>query len=139
MALFAIVGGLAVDCVRQDHPEYLPKLVEAIADVVEDELATWINENGGWVRCVRLIFQYVYYRFLTLACSFFLLFIINSFTSFNPFTQGGLTTHTNPEKTNFSYMECGALAFGCIFGIIILYFTLRFLGYQIISCLIWVR
>lgn len=49
MALFAIVGGLAVDCVRQDHPEHLPKLVEAIADVVEDDLAAWINDNGGWV------------------------------------------------------------------------------------------
>lgn len=49
VALFAIIGGLAVDCVRQDHPECLPKLVEGIADVVEDELASWINENGGWV------------------------------------------------------------------------------------------
>lgn len=49
MALFAIVGGLAVDCVKQDHPEHLPKLVESVADVVEDELATWINDNGGWV------------------------------------------------------------------------------------------
>lgn len=38
-----------MDCVKQDHPEYLPKLVESVADVVEDELATWINDNGGWV------------------------------------------------------------------------------------------
>lgn len=52
MALFAIVGGLAVDCVKQDHPEHLPKLVESVADVVEDELATWINDNGGWV-CIK--------------------------------------------------------------------------------------
>lgn len=52
MALFAIVGGLAVDCVKQDHPEYLSKLVESLSDVVEDELATWINDNGGWV-CVQ--------------------------------------------------------------------------------------
>lgn len=59
MALFAIVGGLAVDCVRQDHPEHLPRLVEGIADVVEDELSTWINENGGWVRFnpLYLIYQ----------------------------------------------------------------------------------
>lgn len=55
MALFAIVGGLAVDCVKQDHPEYLPKLVESVADVVEDELATWINDNGGWVNTILLI------------------------------------------------------------------------------------
>lgn len=53
MALFAIVGGLAVDSVKQDHPEHLPKLVESVADVVEDELATWINDNGGWV-CIYI-------------------------------------------------------------------------------------
>lgn len=49
IALFAIGGGLAVDCIRQGHPEYLPKLVEGIADVIEDELATWISEKDGWV------------------------------------------------------------------------------------------
>lgn len=47
--MFAITGGLAIDCVRQDHPEYLPRLVEGMADVIEDELVIWINENGGWV------------------------------------------------------------------------------------------
>lgn len=60
MALFAIVGGLAVDCVKQDHPEHLPKLVESVADVVEDELATWINDNGGWV-CTGLMFLNVHF------------------------------------------------------------------------------
>lgn len=49
IALFAMGAGLSVDCVRQNHPEYLPKLMEGIADVIEDELVTWINENGGWV------------------------------------------------------------------------------------------
>lgn len=64
MALFAIVGGLAVDCVRQDHPECLPKLVEGIADVVEDELATWINENGGWVRDSPVYFYFIRFSIL---------------------------------------------------------------------------
>lgn len=49
IALFALAAGLSVDCVRQNHPEYLPKLMEGIADVIEDELVAWINENGGWV------------------------------------------------------------------------------------------
>lgn len=49
IALFASAAGLAVDCVRQNHPEYLPKLMEGIADVIEDELTPWINDNGGWV------------------------------------------------------------------------------------------
>lgn len=47
--MFAIAGGLAVDCVRQGHPEYLPRLMEGVAEVIEDELVAWINENGGWV------------------------------------------------------------------------------------------
>ncbi|XP_053680321.1 bcl-2-related ovarian killer protein-like [Anopheles nili] len=49
VSLFAIAGGLSVDCVRQGHPDYLPKLVEGVADVIEDELVTWISENGGWI------------------------------------------------------------------------------------------
>ena len=49
VSLFAIAGGLSVDCVRQGHPDYLPKLIEGVADVIEDELVTWISENGGWV------------------------------------------------------------------------------------------
>lgn len=113
-----------MDCVRQDHPDYLSKLVEGIAEVVEDDLATWINDNGGWVMnpFARLkLFSIIDDNFCII-CS-----------------QGGLITHSNPEKTNFSYMECGALIFGCLFGIIILYFILRFLGYHIVSCLIWTR
>lgn len=49
VALFAITGGLAVDFIRQDHPECLSRLVDGMADVLEDELVIWINENGGWV------------------------------------------------------------------------------------------
>lgn len=49
ISLFAVAGGLAVDCVRQGHPDYLPKLVQGVSDVIEDELVPWINENGGWV------------------------------------------------------------------------------------------
>lgn len=49
VSLFAITGGLAVDCVRQGHTEYLTQLVDGIAAVIEDELVAWINENGGWV------------------------------------------------------------------------------------------
>lgn len=49
VALFAITGGLALDCVRQGHAEFVPKLIESMADVIEDELVVWISENGGWV------------------------------------------------------------------------------------------
>lgn len=49
ISLFAVTSGLALDCVRQGHSDYLPKLLEAVADVIEDELVPWINENGGWI------------------------------------------------------------------------------------------
>lgn len=65
ISLFAIAGGLSVDCVRQGHPEYLPKLMESVSEVIEDELVPWINENGGWVnRYIQvtstLIYNYLY-------------------------------------------------------------------------------
>lgn len=49
ISLFAICGGIAVDIVRQGHDDFLPKLVDGLADVIEDELVQWINDNGGWV------------------------------------------------------------------------------------------
>lgn len=48
-ALFAIAGGLALDCVLQGHAEFVPRLIESMSDVIEDELVVWIAENGGWV------------------------------------------------------------------------------------------
>lgn len=49
VSVFAVAGGLAVDCVCQGHPEYLHGLVEGVADLLEDEVAEWIAGNGGWV------------------------------------------------------------------------------------------
>ncbi|XP_068083855.1 bcl-2-related ovarian killer protein isoform X2 [Anabrus simplex] len=48
VSLFAVAGGLAVDCVRQGHPDYLQSLPEAMGELIEDELAPWIVSNGGW-------------------------------------------------------------------------------------------
>ncbi|XP_049950554.1 apoptosis regulator R1-like isoform X1 [Schistocerca serialis cubense] len=48
VSLFAVAGGLAVDCVRQNHADYMQGLTEAMADVLEEELAPWIASNGGW-------------------------------------------------------------------------------------------
>ncbi|XP_071453875.1 bcl-2-related ovarian killer protein-like [Hetaerina americana] len=53
VSLFAVAGGLAVDCVRRGHHEYLSSLVEAIADVIEEEqLSAWIASKGGWMALV---------------------------------------------------------------------------------------
>lgn len=46
ISLFCIVGGLSVDCVKQNHVDYLPKLVDALGEVIEDELVNFIHENG---------------------------------------------------------------------------------------------
>lgn len=49
ISLFAVAGGLAVDCVRQGHPEYITALVEAFTEILDEELASWVANNGGWV------------------------------------------------------------------------------------------
>ena len=58
VSLFAVAGGLAVDCVRQGHPEYLQCVIESTGEVLEDEIASWIAINGGWV--IAKFFNYIY-------------------------------------------------------------------------------
>lgn len=48
VSIFAVAGGLAVDCVCQGHPEYLHGLMEGMVEVLEEFLADWIAMNGGW-------------------------------------------------------------------------------------------
>jgi len=48
ISLYCVAGGLAVDCVRSGHPEYLVTLIDATALVVERDAATWIAQQGGW-------------------------------------------------------------------------------------------
>ncbi|XP_026667039.1 uncharacterized protein LOC108622113 isoform X3 [Ceratina calcarata] len=48
IALYAVAGGIGVDCVRQGKPEYLPAIQRGMTDVLEEDLATWIQANGGW-------------------------------------------------------------------------------------------
>lgn len=48
IALYAVAGGIAVDCVRQGKPEYLAAIQHGMTDVLEDDLAAWIQANGGW-------------------------------------------------------------------------------------------
>lgn len=48
IALYAVAGGIAVDCVRQGKPEFLPAIQRGMTDVLEQDLAAWIQSNGGW-------------------------------------------------------------------------------------------
>lgn len=49
ISMFAICGGLAVDVVRQGHYDYLQRLIEGTADIIEEDLALWISDNGSWM------------------------------------------------------------------------------------------
>ncbi|XP_014204471.1 bcl-2-related ovarian killer protein-like isoform X1 [Copidosoma floridanum] len=48
VALYAVAGGMAVDCVRQGKRDFLPVIQRAMTVVLQDDLAAWIQANGGW-------------------------------------------------------------------------------------------
>ncbi|KAG8243043.1 bcl-2-related ovarian killer protein-like isoform X2 [Homalodisca vitripennis] len=48
VSLYAVAGGLAADCVRQGHPEFLQTLVESMGEALDYHVADWIAHNGGW-------------------------------------------------------------------------------------------
>ncbi|XP_064456699.1 bcl-2-related ovarian killer protein-like [Ornithodoros turicata] len=52
VALYSVSGGLAVDCVKLGHPEYVLGLVQALGLFVERDLAAWIGQQGGWTALV---------------------------------------------------------------------------------------
>lgn len=49
VALYAIAGALAVDCVKLGHPEFVLSLVQVVGTCVEKDLGNWIIQQGGWV------------------------------------------------------------------------------------------
>lgn len=49
VSLVCLAAGLAVDCARRGHAEQLPDLIEAVGEVIEDDLAAWIHYHDGWV------------------------------------------------------------------------------------------
>lgn len=48
VALFAMTGALAMDCVKGGHPEFVLGLVQKMGIFVERDLAPWICQQGGW-------------------------------------------------------------------------------------------
>lgn len=49
VSLLCLATRLAIDCARRGCAEQLPDLIEAVGEVIEDDLAAWIHYNGGWV------------------------------------------------------------------------------------------
>lgn len=114
ISLFAMAGGLAVDCVRQGHSDYLPRLVDGVTEVIEDELVPWINDNGGWVSIIS--------------------FPVASSSLNTLFQQMGLSYHVNPSgTTELSVLEWIALGLGCILGICVFIFIIKFVGHFLFS------
>ncbi|XP_043228538.1 bcl-2-related ovarian killer protein homolog B-like [Amphibalanus amphitrite] len=48
IALYSVAGGLAVECVKLGHPEYLLGLIESLGMVAERDTGQWIASQGGW-------------------------------------------------------------------------------------------
>lgn len=90
IALYAVAGGIAVDCVRQGKSEYLQAIQRGMTEVLEDDLAAWIQANGGWVKKIYLVILFVF------LLSFFLPFFSVKVTDSISFFQAALTTRYRP-------------------------------------------
>lgn len=58
VSLFAVAGGLACDTVRAGHPEQMTQIADAMALLVDEELASWIADNGGWVSFLLHLYSF---------------------------------------------------------------------------------
>lgn len=55
IALFAFAAALSVDCVSQGKPELVRTVLSCVRLYVQDHLAVWIRNQGGWVSIRRSI------------------------------------------------------------------------------------
>lgn len=49
LALFAFAGAVAIDCIKDRRAEFTKTVVYCMKAFIEDNLASWISEQGGWV------------------------------------------------------------------------------------------
>ena len=61
IVLYAIAGGLAVDCVRQGKHDYISSIRGAMTNLLENDLVSWIQANGGWVS-----FDFFFHSFISM-------------------------------------------------------------------------
>ncbi|XP_066518264.1 bcl-2-related ovarian killer protein homolog B [Hoplias malabaricus] len=57
VAIFAVAGGLAVDCVRQGFPAMVHTIVDSLGEFVRKTLVPWLRRRGGWgdiSKCVTI-------------------------------------------------------------------------------------
>ena len=62
VALFAFASGLVLDCIREGRPEFSRTVVYCVKAFIEDNLAGWVKEQGGWVGIKKLLNAYFMLR-----------------------------------------------------------------------------
>lgn len=68
VALFAFSGSLAVECVQNEKPHLVDKVIQWAADYTDAHLQPWIQQSGSWVRD---LFWHFSSRLFCLFCGIF--------------------------------------------------------------------
>ena len=50
ISLLAVAAAVAAECSRAGNTQLIQSVVTAVTDVVERHAASWISQQGGWVR-----------------------------------------------------------------------------------------
>ena len=50
VALFSFAGCMAVQCMQKEMPALVSQIVVWVTNYINNQLNTWITEQGGWVR-----------------------------------------------------------------------------------------
>jgi hypothetical protein len=85
VSLFCVTAGLAIDLVRQNKEDSLPRLIEGFQAVIEDELIQWLSEKQGWIALHNKLqdkrprAQAEYTAILVLLSIIMMFFIINNY------------------------------------------------------------
>lgn len=55
VAMYAVAGALAVDCVRQGHPTTVHIIVDSLGQFVRKFLVSWLKRRGGWAEILKCV------------------------------------------------------------------------------------
>lgn len=55
VAMFAFASGIIIDCIREHRPEFARTVIYCVKAFIEDNLASWIKDQSGWVSHGRLL------------------------------------------------------------------------------------
>ncbi|XP_020778972.1 bcl-2-related ovarian killer protein homolog B-like [Boleophthalmus pectinirostris] len=57
VAMYAVAGALAVDCVRQGHVNSVHVIVDGLGQFVRKYLVHWLKRRGGWVEITKCVLR----------------------------------------------------------------------------------